>query len=271
MVARRSSSDSGLAGNGETLREALAACEAKVEALRERLAGQVAAGGGFLAEAAHAIRSPLTIAHSYLEILTTDLGEGLTDEQRSYLGIAYQNTARLRRLVDDLVDLAALETGTAQVELAPHEIGPLVAAAADERRPSAESRGLDLSTDLGAGLPEIRIDASRMTDVLHRLIDNSIRCTPEDGSIVLLTRATAGAVVIEIRDSGIGMPADRIEEAFGAFVQLHRKPGENRESYGLGLPLSRLQITAMGGTLEMESGEQGGTVLTIRIPFEDGN
>jgi len=266
MVARRSPSDSAEVSNVEALREALAEREAEVEELRSKIAKSASAGEEFLAEAAHAIRSPLTVTHSYLEILNSDLCEGLTEEQKSFLGIAFENATKLRHLIDDLVDLAALETGTAQIELAPILINESLTSMQSEYQTIAERKGLKLTTDISEDLPTVNIDHDRLKDVLRRLLDNAFRFTPEGGSVSLRAIHDQERVTIEVVDSGIGIPADRINDAFHEFVQLHRKPGQNREGYGLGLPLCRRTVEIFGGTLELAGVEGEGTTVTIQIP-----
>ena len=140
MVARQSRSDSADVSNVEALRAALAEREAEVEELRSRIAKLASAGEDFLSDAAHAIRSPLTVVHSYLEILYSDLRDGLTEDQQSFIGIAFENSVKLRQLIDDLVDLAALETGTAQIELAPVFVNEIIDSIQADLRPISTYR-----------------------------------------------------------------------------------------------------------------------------------
>jgi len=269
MVARRTPSESADASKEESLRKALAKSEAEVEELRAKVAEMASAGEAFLSEAAHAIGSPLTVTHSYLEILFTDLSDGLTEEQRGFLGIAYENAVKLRQLVEDLVELAALETGTARIDLSPTAVRQIVESLRTELQPIIDRNGLQLTTEVKDDLPPITTDKNRLQDVLRRLVDNAVRFTPEGGSIVLRARPEHDHLIIEIRDTGAGIPADRIDDVFLAFVQLHRKPGENREGYGLGLPLCRRQVEATGGTLDLESIEGEGTTVTVKIPVSE--
>jgi signal transduction histidine kinase len=267
MVARQSPSDSADVSNVEALRDALAEREAEVEGLRLQIAELASARGDFVSEAAHAIRSPLTLTQSYLEILYSDLLDGLTEEQKSFIGIALENSVKLRKLIDDLVDLAAFETGIAQIELAPVSVEEIIASIHNEFRPITEHKGLRSSIDVSKGLPTVTADQDRLRDVLRRLLDNAIRFTPEDGSVTLRAIHDQRRVAIEVVDSGVGIPTDRISDSFRAFVQLHRKPGESREHFGLGLPLCRRMVEAFGGTIELASVEGEGTTATIRLPI----
>jgi signal transduction histidine kinase len=267
MVARQPSSDSAHPPSQAELRQVLAERDDEVEALREKLSRLTAVGASFLSDAAHAIRSPLTVTHSYLEILHDDLADGLNEEQRSFLDVAYENVIKLRRLVEDLVDLAAFETGSAPIHLSHTAVNDIIETIRVDTVPVAEARELELTTDVADHVPAIRIDDARLEDVLRRLLDNALRFTPAGGSVRLTARSDADHVLVTVEDTGVGIPADRIDEALQPFVQLHRKVGENRQNYGLGLALCRRQVEAFGGTLSIESDEEQGTFVTIRIPF----
>lgn len=248
---------------------ALRESAAEVDALRAKLEALRTSGTSFLSEAAHAIKNPLTVTYSYLEILNTDLSEGLTKEQKSFLSIALENAEKLRRLVEDLAEVAALESESAAIDLAISDVRMIVEAACEEVRTSVEQAELELAIEPADRLSDVRIDKERLKDALVRVLENSIRFTPAGGAIVLHAQQDHDHLVIEIRDTGVGMPADRIDDALRAFVQLHREPGETRESFGLGLPLSRRQVEAMGGTLTIGSVEGEGTTVTISLPVAE--
>jgi len=269
MVARRSSSDSPDPSSFEALRDALAEREAEIVELRSQISSMATDWESLLADAAHAIRSPLTLATSYLEILNTDLREGLSEEQASFLSIACENSAKLHRLLDEIVDLAALEIGTARVENAPADLGQVVTSVIADLQPTAEQQGLSFRAEVASDMPRVSIDAARLQDSLRRLIENALRFTPEGGSIVFEAREEPGQVVIVIRDTGCGIPTGRIKEALRPFAQLHRKPGENRDGFGLGLPLSKRQIEAFGGTFVLKSEVDVGTTVRVTIPASD--
>jgi signal transduction histidine kinase len=266
MVARRSSSDSPDPSSFEALRDALAEREAEIVELRHQIASMATDWEALLADAAHAIRSPLTLITSYLEILNTDLREGLSEEQASFLSIACENSAKLHRLLDDIVDLAALEIGTARVESAPADLGRIIASVIANLEPKAEQQGLCFRAEVASDLPLVSVDAARLEDSLRRLIENALRFTPEGGSILVEAREEPGQVVIVIRDTGCGIPLGRIDEALRPFAQLHRRPGENRDRFGLGLPLSQRQIEAFGGTFVLKSEVGEGTTVMVTIP-----
>ena len=270
MVARQSRPQPPDAAEVEALRNELASSLLEVQKLREHVATIESEGRQFLAAAAHSIRNPLTVIHSYLEILHTDLGQGLSEEQSSFLAVAYANAVKLRNLVDDLVDLAALETGTLQIDLATVAVGEVVATVTSRMRQVAERSGVQLNDEVDGDLPAVTVDAKLLDDVVRRLVDNAIRFTPEGGTVSLRARSEPDHAVIEIRDNGAGIPAGRTADVLQPFVQLHRVPGENREGFGLGLPLCSRAVRIFGGTLDLASIEGKGTTVTVRIPVSRG-
>jgi signal transduction histidine kinase len=271
MVARRPPPNAAVKGAAshpeiKELRRLVEQRTAEVEALERRLAEIEEEGGRFLSAAAHEVKTPLTIIQSYLEIILSDLTEGLSEEQLSFLRIVYDSVLRLRRLILDMVDLAALETGTLQLDLAPAEARNLIEKVAHDIKPIAERAGLGLELEIGPNLPALRLDVERMQEVLERLLDNAVKFTPAGGRLRISARGEDTTVVIEVEDNGIGIPNDRIDEVMEPFTQVHREPGERRQSSGLGLPICRRLVTSFGGSLSMTSARGEGTTVTLRLP-----
>jgi len=242
-----------------TLRDTLAERTWEVEELRQRIMDLEETGGQFLSAAAHATRNHLTVIQSYLEIIHSDLAAGLSDDHMTFLGVVYDNVVRLRELTDDLIEVAALETGIAAIELESTSVSEIVEDVCCEMRTLAERGGLTVSCETPEQPVRARIEPERMRDLLRRLLGNAVRFTPDGGSISVR--------VIEIRDTGVGIPPDRIDEVFEDFSQLHRKPGEQRQGFGLGLAIARRIARAFDGELEVESAIGEGSTLTVRIPM----
>ncbi len=272
MVARRrpqtakAEDDALMTSQIEALRRLVEERSAEIASLKSRLAEIEEDGGQFLSAAAHEVKTPLTIIQSYLEIILSDLTEGLSDEQLSFLRIVYDSVMRLRRLILDMVDLAALGTGTLQLDLAPTDVPDLLEAAAQQTRPIAERAGLTFEVNIGPDLPVILVDGERMREVLDRLLDNAIKFTPAGGRLRIAAAHRDETVLIEVEDDGIGIPAERIEEVLEAFTQVHREPGERRQGSGLGLPICQRLVRRFGGTLSMTSRRGEGTTVVIQLP-----
>ena len=266
MVTRRKRPADDRTPSEGSLRDALSARTQEVEELRSKIAAMEAAGGRFFSAANHAIRNPLTVIQSYLEILHSDLSNGLSDQQLALLGIAYDNVMRLRDLIEDLSDIAALETHDAHLEFATVNAADIVAEACNEIQPAVRRGQLSLVVEIEEPNAPIQVDADRFKDVLRRILENAIRFTDHGGQITARTYARDGQVVVEVADTGAGIGTQGLDEIFQAFVQLHRKPGEQREGYGLGLAISRRLVEAFGGTLTVESSPGVGSTFAVRIP-----
>jgi signal transduction histidine kinase len=266
MVARRSQPESVEAADAATLRDALAERQREVEELRQRVTDLEDTGGRFLSAVAHSTRNYLTVIQSYLEIIHSDLGVGLSDEHMTFLGVVYDNVVKLRELTDDLIEVGALETGVAAVDLESTVLSEIVQEVCGEMRTVAERGGLTLSCETPGGPVRARTDPERMRDLLRRLLDNAVKFTPEGGSIRVRVTENLDHAIIEVSDTGFGISPERLDEVFADFIQLHRKPGEKRQGFGLGLAIARRIARAFGGDLEVESAVGKGSTFTARIP-----
>ncbi len=248
------------------LREALARQAAELEEAHARAEDLEALTSRFLASSAHELKTPLTVLQSYLEILSSDLSEGLSEEQRSFLQIAYRNVLRLKRLVVDLVELAALEGGKIHLQIDRVEAGSVVDAVMEDMGPLAREAGLELLVELPEDLPDLRADALRVQQVLYNLLDNAIKYTNPGGTVTLSGRREGDSVVLEVRDTGIGIPDEQVHSIFDPFVRI---PPEDRRSVGgsgLGLTISRRITSALGGRLTLSSTHGEGSVFSLHLP-----
>ncbi len=268
MVARRSDNTTAGSGAVRTLKRALAERDLEIRRLEKRVQDLEESGGRFLSDATHAVRTPLTVILSYLEILQADLTSDLSDEQLSFLGAIWDNTIRMRNLIDDLVELAALETKTAQLDPQPSDLASLLFEVLAEFKTAFDRSGLEVIIDIDPNISSIRVDPAGMRIVIRRLIDNAVQFTTAGQEIVVRAYQRKSEAILEISDTGIGIPHDRIEDAFREFVQLHRKPGQQRNGYGLGLPIARRLAEAFGGTLEAESKVGKGSTFRARLPVD---
>jgi len=267
MVTRRSQPESVEAADAATLRDALAERKREVEELRQRITDLEDTGGRFLSAAAHSTRNYLTVIQSYLEIIHSDLGVGLSDEHMTFLGVVYDNVVKLRELSDDLIEVSALETGVAAVDLESTNLSDIVHEICAEMQTVAERGELSLSSEKPEGPVRALIDPERMRDLIRRLLDNAVKFTPAGGSIRARVTENSDHAVIEVSDTGFGIPPERLDEVFEDFIQLHRQPGEKRQGFGLGLAIARRIARAFGGDLEVESAVGKGSTFTARIPM----
>ena len=251
------------------LRSTLQAQIHELEELNRRLEEADVVKARFLSSSAHELKTPLTIIQSYLEILVSDLAEGMSEEQLSFLHVSYESVLRLKRLVVHLVDIAALESGKLPVEMMRVHLGELLEELCTEMAPLALSMQVNLEKRLPT-MPAVRADPQRMSQVMRNLIENAIRFTPPGGTVTLTS--TDGqpegddTVTVAVRDTGIGIPFEQQDIIFEEFAQASRPPNGRPLGAGLGLSIGRRLIQLLGGSIEVDSIEGEGSTFTIRIP-----
>lgn len=220
----------------------------------------------FVGLISHELRTPLSSILGYLELLhEDDPAHPLSDEQRQYLAVAERNAQRLLRLVGDLLFTAQVESGRFPLDRQDVDLAPIVAAAADTARPAAERAGVELDVEAAEGVL-VNGDATRLGQAVDNLISNAIKFTPRGGSITVALTAEAGEATVEVRDTGLGIPADELELLFGRFFRASTATRHAVPGVGLGLTITKAIIAAHGGAIEVESTEGEGTTFTISLP-----
>jgi signal transduction histidine kinase len=254
------------------MRSTLQAQIQELEELNRRLEEADVVKARFLSGSAHELKTPLTIIQSYLEILVSDLAEGMTEEQLSFLRVSYESVLRLKRLVTHLVDIAALESGKLHVDMGRVELAAVLHQLEEEMAALALSMQVDLAVELPAVVPAVRADLQRLTQVLRNVIENAIRFTPQGGSVtVQVVDAEADprrpdTVGVRVKDTGVGIPPEQLDSVFEEFVQARRPPHGRPLGAGLGLPICKRLIELLGGTIEVTSTDDAGTAVTITVP-----
>jgi len=234
--------------------------------LRRALEQATVARSSFLSASAHELKTPVAVIQSYLETLLSDLADGLSPEQLSFLRITHEAVLRLRRLVIDLVDLAALESGSIHLEIGPVDVGRVMAAVLADMLPIARRAGVQLEIGPASALPRVRGDRERVEQVLRNLVDNAIKYTPTGGQVLVHGEARDDAVSLTVEDTGAGIPSDQLDSVFDEFVRLHGSSTFGTRGSGLGLPICRRIVNALGGHISVESREGRGSVFMVHLP-----
>jgi signal transduction histidine kinase len=221
----------------------------------------------FLANVSHELRTPLHVFLGMNELLLQSV---LDDRQRRQAETARRAAEGLLGMVDDLLDFAQLEAGKLTSDQFVFDLAELVAAAADSHRASAEAKGLALAAEVDPSA-RIRIlsDPRRVRQILRHLLVNAIKFT-DRGEIRLVARIRARSegqreVVIEVADTGIGVPPERQKEIFDSFSQIDPSATRRYGGTGIGLALSRALAEKLGGSLELES--DAGKGSRFRLTF----
>ena len=221
-----------------------------------------------LSMVSHDVRTPLTSIKSFAEILYDDLENLEPDEQRHFLGIINRESDRLSRLVTNFLDLQKIEAGHFKLSFEDIEIGSVVRDSVEAFEGAAMGKKITVSQVVDAGLPRIRADRDRLLQVLANLMSNALKFTPEGGIITVV--ADEGmldgkpAVRISVKDTGSGIPAEKLEAIFEPFEQV----GEQKGGTGLGLVLCREIASLHGGRITASSHQGQGTSFRMVLPVD---
>jgi PAS domain S-box-containing protein len=218
----------------------------------------------FTASVSHELRTPLTSILGYLELLRESLA-GLEPTQDRYLSVIDRNANRLLHLVNDLLFVAQIQAGNFEIE--PLEMDPaeLARAAVESARPAALAKQIDLRLRDGATRP-IFGDPVRLGQALDNLVSNAVKFTREGGNVVVSAEVTEGRCALTVIDDGIGIPKAEQARLFDRFFRSSNASDNVIPGTGLGLTIARAIVEAHGGTIDLESSPNAGTLARISIP-----
>jgi len=219
----------------------------------------------FVANASHELKTPLTSMRGFAETLLED--EPPPELRRQFLRSIRNNTVRLQRLVDDLLDLSRLESGgwvARREEVDAVELARQVWSELEER---AEKKGLTFEIE-GEGLAEA--DEQGLAQVLRNLLENSIQYTSEGGTIAVRVRSGPERVEIDVEDTGIGIPSSALPRIFERFYRADPARSREEGGTGLGLAIVKHVVEAMDGRVEARSTLGKGTTIRVSLPRSEG-
>ncbi len=269
MVTRQNPPEMDATCTKEKLQALLESRTHEVTELRQRIRDLELQGTEFLSAASHAVMNPLTIIQSYLEILLSDLQGGLSDQQVEFVKTAHSATLRMNRLVDSIVELAALETGAAELEMCSVDIANLVSDVCASHAALAGDRGVDLSLSITPSLPPASADVERLKNAVEAVILNAVQWTPDGGRVLIEVSPRDDGIVVGVTDTGPGIPEDQLGRVFDPFVRLSRQTSDPQRGPGLGLSIAQRQIEAMNGRIAVTSAVGTGSSFELWIPVED--
>jgi PAS domain S-box-containing protein len=244
-VVERTRSERALAAQNDQLRQ--------LDALKDE----------FVSLVSHELRTPLTSIRGYLELIVED-GDMLPEEHRQYLAVVQRNSERLLRLVGDLLFVAQLDAGRLAVEREELDLAALAAESVQAATPTASARGVEVV--LEAAPAPLAGDRSRLAQLIDNLVSNAVKFTGEGGAVTVRVAPGGSEAVLEVADSGMGIPAEEQAQLFERFFRSTNARRAAVPGTGLGLVIVRAIADAHGGTVELESAEGVGTTFTIRLP-----
>jgi signal transduction histidine kinase len=216
----------------------------------------------FVATVSHELRTPLTSIVGYAEMLLDS--DGLPDDQRQFVEVIDRNAIRLRRLVGDLLFFAQVESGRLELESDRVDLRGACERALESVRPPAAAKEVRLELDAPDRV-EVDGDRARLDQLLDNLLSNAVKFTPAGGRVCVRLARVEDDVVLEVADTGIGIPADELGRLFRRFFRASSATSREIPGTGLGLAIAKTIAEAHGGTIAAASSESG-TTFTVRLP-----
>ena len=256
----------GYRGTGTDVTEERRAQKARDVALR---AAEEAsrAKSEFLAAMSHELRTPLNAILGFSDILANDyFGAPNAEKRREYAQDIHDSASHLLDLVNDLLDISAIEAGRKALHLGPEEVDSIIADCAQTMTEVVRAKGVMLETRVPDGLPPILADRRAVKQTLLNLLSNAAKFTEAGGMITVAVERASGAVRILVADTGVGIEPGRLGDITVPFAGGPQAPYAAEKGWGLGLAISRSLVELHGGTIEIESQLGEGTTVIVELP-----
>jgi signal transduction histidine kinase/CheY-like chemotaxis protein len=222
----------------------------------------------FLATLAHELRNPLAPIRTGLHLLADSSDPELS---RKTVNVMQRQVSHMVRLIDDLLDVSRITTGKLELKCERIELTSVVEAAIEASLPNLQQGRHTLHTALTDERLFLDADHTRIAQVISNLLNNAGKYTPGGGTIELSARREHGYATIEVRDKGLGIPKERLEDIFQMFSQVNRALERSQGGLGIGLALVRKLVEMHGGTVDAYSaGPDQGSTFTVRLPLAEG-
>lgn len=219
----------------------------------------------FVASMSHELRTPLNSVLGFTQLLLMGAAGPLLDRQKRYVSNVEASGRHLLALINDVLDLAKIEAGRLDVASEPISLGEIVSSAAAQLDAFAAERSVRLEVARDGTAIAIG-DELRLKQVVFNLLSNAVKFTPAGGRVSARVRVAADHARIEVRDTGVGIPPDKLDVIFERFTQIDSSSTRPEQGTGLGLPLSRQLVELMGGKLIVASEVGKGSVFTVVLP-----
>lgn len=226
----------------------------------------------FLSNVSHELRTPLTLITGYSELLCEGALGGLSEEQIKVQEKVVRNTKRLERLVNSLLYLSKIQAGTVEYSFEALQINAIIEPIFEDLKILADQKEIIMEMNVAEYLHDINGDKDKLTDMITNIVDNAIKFTPKGGKVTITAFQEDKNIHISVKDTGIGIPKDMIDNLFQRFYQLDASRTRKYGGTGLGLYISKTIAEAHSGEVWATSeGEGMGTEMHIRIPIANSN
>ena len=219
----------------------------------------------FLANMSHELRTPLNAIAGYVQLLAEGIPGSVNPKQKEYLHRTQRSQEHLLGLINDVLNFAKLEAGRVHFEMTSVPLSETLGEVDDLIAPQVAERGVRYRNHGCDAAVSVRADRDKLRQVLLNLVSNAVKFTPNGGQITIECSVTGSTAFIAVRDTGIGIPDDKVDAIFEPFVQVGK--GIDRQGTGLGLSISRELARAMGGDISVHTELGTGSTFTISIPL----
>jgi signal transduction histidine kinase len=222
----------------------------------------------FLNVTSHELRTPMSSIKGYTQMISKQILGQINDEQKKALDVILRNTNRLDTLIQDILDVSRLESGTMKFVVVQTDVKNMILETIEIMRPYAIRKEMNITTEFEENLPELNVDKERIKQVLINIINNAIKFSANGSAIHILTKRKDEDIVFEIQDFGRGIPRNELKKVFDIFYQVDS--GEDRKygGVGLGLAISRGIILAHGGKIWVKSKMNEGSTFSFTLPIK---
>jgi signal transduction histidine kinase len=214
----------------------------------------------------HELRTPLNAIGGYAELLALGVRGPLTESQAEDIERIRRSQRHLLGIINDILNFARLDAGHLVYDIAPVPVREMVEGVTPMITPQAALKAIHFAARECPPDAVARADRSKVEQILLNLLSNAVKFTPSGGSVSVGCRTSGGRVVVAVRGTGVGIPADKLDAIFEPFVQVGRSLASPTEGTGLGLAISRELARGMGGDLTAESVEGAGSTFTLTLP-----
>ncbi len=221
----------------------------------------------FVANMSHELRTPLNSIIGFSNLLLKNRDGVLTERDLGFSEKINRNGKHLLGLINDILDLSKIEAGRMDVQIEPLVIDELISDVSDMLKTQATSKGLELNVEIEENLSEMQTDPDKLRQVLINLVGNAIKFTHEGAVTLRVSALSSDRMGIDVEDSGIGIPNDKVNDIFEPFRQADGSTTRQFGGTGLGLSISRSIVELLGGRLSCTSTEGSGSVFSISLPI----
>jgi signal transduction histidine kinase len=258
-----------LAEANRTLKQRVLERTLELQRALERLSELNILKANFVANISHELRTPLTHIKGYLNLLAEGELGPLNQSQLESVDVILRAEERLEHLIEDLIQFSLVSRGSLNLDLKKVEVSTLIKTNIDRITPKAQVHGILISAKLVDDLTPVWADEDKISWVLLQLMDNAVKFTPKNGTVIVKAENDANSVSISVTDTGIGMPKERIPEIFEPFHQLDGSTTRHYGGTGLGLTMVRRIIEAHGSQIEVNSAIGEGSCFEFKLSSSD--